>query len=305
MDGRLQLNISAYHNEYEGLQLSKIIRRSSVNENADATIKGIEAEFTFFVTNTLMIDGFIADTDATIDEFSSVDPLNPTAATQILPLPSGATGFISDFAPAVNPGWGALAAECNPAVFVGLAPLTAQTGNCKLAIGAITPALAALVKYQPTNNGYVYKSFGPLCTEPFFGLDSTTLPCPATDGVAQDLSGNKIPGQADLNWRLGITKFIDTASGTWTARADYSYRGETFSDTFNNAKGAVDDYKQLDLSLRYTPASDDWYVGAYVRNAEDTDHVYGYYATDPTVGGFQNGVALDPKIVGINFGMNF
>ena len=305
MDGRLQLNISAYHNEYEGLQLSKIVRRSSVNENADATIKGIEAEFTFFVTNTLMIDGFIADTDATIDEFSSVDPLNPTAATQILPLPAGATGFISDFAPAVNPGWGALAAECNPAVFVGLAPLTAQTGNCKLAIGAITPSLAALVKYQPTNNGYVYKSFGPLCTEPFFGLNSTTLPCPATDGVAQDLSGNKIPGQADLNWRLGITKFIDTASGTWTARADYSYRGETFSDTFNNARGAVDDYKQLDLSLRYTPASDDWYVGAYVRNAEDTDHVYGYYSTDPTVGGFQNGVALDPKIVGINFGMNF
>ena len=61
----------------------------------------------------------------------------------------------------------------------------------------------------------------------------------------------------------------------------------------------------LDLSLRYTPASDDWYVGAYVRNAEDYDHVLCLLSTDPTVGGFQNGVALDPKICGINFGMNF
>ncbi len=49
MDGSLQLNISAYHNDYEGLQLSQIVRRASINENADATIKGIEAEFTFLL----------------------------------------------------------------------------------------------------------------------------------------------------------------------------------------------------------------------------------------------------------------
>ena len=61
--------------------ISKIVRRSSINENADATIKGVEAEFTFFVTNTLMLDGFYAWTDATIDSFLTVDPLNPNGAT--------------------------------------------------------------------------------------------------------------------------------------------------------------------------------------------------------------------------------
>ena len=187
-------------------------------------------------------------------------------------------------------------------VFVGQA---APSASCSLGLAASNPLLGALVKYQPTDTGTVFKSFGPLCTQPFYGLDSTTLPCPATDGVVQDLSGNKMPGSADLNWRLGITKFIDTASGTWTARADYSYRGDTESDTFNRKRGHVEDYTQLDLSLRYTPASEAWYVGAYVRNATDEDHIYAYYSTDPTVGGFQNGVALDPKIMGINFGMNF
>ena len=305
MDGRLQLNLSAYHNELEGLQLSKIVRRSSLNENADATITGVEAEFTFFATNTIMIDGFVAHTDATIDKFASVDPLNPGAATQILPYAPGATGFISDFGPTVNPGWGALAATCNPLVFVGQAELVDQPADCKLAVGAVTPALAALVKYTNTDTGVLFKSFGPLCTEAFYGLDSTTLPCPVTDGTEQDLSGNKLPGSAELNYRLGVTKFFDTAAGTWTARADYSYRGDTESDTFNRKIGHVDAYSQVDVSVRYQPNDGDWYVGAYIRNLRDDDHIYAYYATDPTVGGFSNGVAIDPKIMGINFGMNF
>ena len=294
MDGRLQLNLSAYHNELEGLQLSKIVRRSSVNENADATITGVEAEFTFFVTNTVMIDGFVAQTDATIDEFASVDPINPGAATQILPLAPGATGFLGDFAP--------LAATCDPLVFLGQA---APSATCGLGLAASNARLAALVKYANTDTGPVFKSFGPLCTQPFFGLDSTTLPCPATNGVEQDLSGNKLPGSADLNYRLGVTKFFDTTAGTWTARADYSYRGDTESDTFNRKIGHVDAYSQVDVSMRYQPNDGDWYVGAYIRNLRDDDHIYGYYATDPTVGGFSNGVAIDPKIMGINFGMNF
>ena len=294
MDGRLQLNLSAYHNELEGLQLSKIVRRSSINENADATITGVEAEFTFFVTNTLMIDGFVAQTDATIDEFSSVDPINPGAATQILPYAPGATGFLGDFAP--------LAATCDPLVFLGQA---APSATCGLGLAASNAQLAALVKYANTDTGLVFKSFGPLCTQPFFGLDSTTLPCPVTDGVEQDLSGNKLPGSADLNYRLGVTKFVDTTAGTWTARADYSYRGDTESDTFNRKIGHVDAYSQVDVSLRYQPNDGNWFVGAYIRNLRDDDHVYAYYATDPTVGGFSNGVAIDPKIMGINFGMNF
>ena len=293
LDGRLQLNLSAYHNELEGLQLSKIVRRSSINENADATITGVEAEFTFFVTNTVMIDGFVAQTDATIDEFSSVDPINPGAATQILPYAPGATGFLGDFAP--------LAATCDPLVFLMLA---APSATCGLGLAASNPRLAALVKYVNTDTGLLFKSFGPLCTQPFFGLNDS-LPCPVTDGVEQDLSGNKLPGSADLNYRLGVTKFVDTSAGTWTARADYSYRGDTESDTFNRKIGHVDAYSQVDVSLRYQPNDGNWFVGAYIRNLRDDDHVYAYYATDPTVGGFSNGVAIDPKIMGINFGMNF
>ena len=294
MDGRLQLNVSAYQNEITGLQLSKIVRRSSINENADATIKGVEAEFTFFVTNTLMLDGFYAWTDATIDSFLTVDPLNPGGATKILPYLPGQTGFFSDFAP--------LAATCDPLVLIGQAVPSAQ---CLLGLTASNPQLGALVKYKNTDAGLIFSSFGSLCTQPYFGLDSTTLPCPVTDGVEQDLSGNRLPGSAEDNYRLGLTKFFDRPGGTFALRVDYSFRGDNYSDTYNRTRDYIEEYDVVDLSLNYTPNNGDWYVGAYVRNLSDSDHIYAKYNTDPTIGGFANGVALDPKIMGINFGINF
>ena len=36
----------------------KLLNRASLNDNADATIEGVEAEFTFFLSSTIMIDGF-------------------------------------------------------------------------------------------------------------------------------------------------------------------------------------------------------------------------------------------------------
>ncbi|MBT3674917.1 MAG: TonB-dependent receptor, partial [Proteobacteria bacterium] len=297
MDGALLLNVSAYANDYEGLQLSKIVNRASLNSNADATIEGIEAEFTFFLTSTIMIDGFVSKTTATVDDFQAIDPLNPNNATQTLsndllfaPIGGTATGFLKD--------WLQYSGLCSAGVVTG--------GPCQLAGAAGASALLAnLVLYQNTDAGLIFKSFGPLCTQPFFGLDATTLPCPTTDGVAQDLSGNSLPGNAELNWRLGITKFIDTKKGTWTLRADHSYRDDYYSTVYNRAREYVEDVSLTDLSVKYTPASEEWYVGAYVRNLGDKDHVYGYYSTDVTVGGFQNGVAIDPKIWGINFGRNF
>ncbi len=72
-----------------------------------------------------MIDGFVSKTTATVDDFQAIDPLNPNAATKTLPLPAGATGFLSDFKP--------LAATCNPLVFLGQA---APSASCSLGLAA-------------------------------------------------------------------------------------------------------------------------------------------------------------------------
>ena len=299
LDGRLQINSSIYMNDYDGLQVSKIVRRGSVNENAEAEIKGFETEFQFFLSDKWLLDGYYAYTDAEFTKFASVDPLNPTAATRYLdnqsifdPIGGTATGMLSDFL------------QFGPACAAGLAP----AATCALVAALSAPGaelLNALVKYQLTDTGILYKSFGPVCTVPFFGLDSDTLPCPPTDGVVQDLAGNKLPLSAEKNWRLGLSRFIDTANGTWVARLDYTYRDEVYSDNFNREFDKVPELDYVDFSLRFTSKDESWYAGVYARNLTDEDHVYAFYRTDPTVGGFANGVAIDPKIVGINFGINF
>ena len=108
-------------------------------------------------------------------------------------------------------------------------------------------------------------------------LTSTTLPCPVTDGVEQDLSGNRLPGSAEDNYRLGLTKFFDTTGGTYALRVDYSYRGDTYSDTFNEKETTLRIMIVVDLSLTYNPNDADWYVSAYIRNLSDSDHIYAKY----------------------------
>ena len=122
---------------------------------------------------------------------------------------------------------------------------------------------------------------------------------------ASHCSSDKRVGSFRPAWYLGITKFIDTQKGTWALRLDHSYRDDYYSSIYNRAREYIEDVSLTDISIKYTPASEEWYVGAYVRNLGDEDHTYAYYATDVTVGGFQNGVAIDPKIMGINFGRNF
>ena len=174
----------------------------------------------------------------------------------VLPYgPGRPNRFLSDFAP--------LAATCNPLVLIGQAAPSAQ---CALGLAASNAQLGALVKYRNTDAGLMVFSFGSLCTQPYFGLDSTTLPCPTDDGVVQDLSGNRLPGSAEDNYRLGLTKFFDRPGGTFALRVDYSFRGDNYSDTYNRKRDYIEEYDVVDLSLNYTPNDGDWYVGAYVRN---------------------------------------
>ena len=43
-DNTLIANLTAFYYDYQGLQVSKIIARTSVNENIDAEMQGLEVE---------------------------------------------------------------------------------------------------------------------------------------------------------------------------------------------------------------------------------------------------------------------
>ena len=55
-DGRAQANLTYFFYDYKGLQTSKIVDRTSVNENIDARLQGLEFEFIGYASEALRFD---------------------------------------------------------------------------------------------------------------------------------------------------------------------------------------------------------------------------------------------------------
>lgn len=72
------VNAAAFLYQYDGLQVSKIVNRTSVNENIDADIWGAELEAGFAFQNGVSLDFNLAHLRSEIGAASSIDPRDPT-----------------------------------------------------------------------------------------------------------------------------------------------------------------------------------------------------------------------------------
>ena len=82
LDGQLILNGSAFVYDYTGLQVTRIRNNSSINENIDADISGIELEWTWQPANlqNLGIDGSFSWLNTELGDVASVDVTNKGAS---------------------------------------------------------------------------------------------------------------------------------------------------------------------------------------------------------------------------------
>ena len=78
MDGSLLLNLTGFHYDYKGYQVSKIVNRTSINENIDAKIKGLELESIWTPIRALRFNAAIGYLDTSIGNSQSIDVFNRT-----------------------------------------------------------------------------------------------------------------------------------------------------------------------------------------------------------------------------------
>jgi hypothetical protein len=76
----------------------------------------------------------------------------------------------------------------------------------------------------------VFKSAGFVCLALAAPLNG--LPC-TNDGVAQDVSGGRVPAQADLSYTLALTQSIDLPNSTIDVRLSRKYVGQMYGDIWN------------------------------------------------------------------------
>ncbi len=81
LDSTLQLNLAGFYYDYSDLQLWTNIEELTLMTNAaEASIKGVEVEWIYLVTNALKVDGSVAYLDAEYDEYFAADSHYPGSA---------------------------------------------------------------------------------------------------------------------------------------------------------------------------------------------------------------------------------
>jgi outer membrane receptor protein involved in Fe transport len=271
-DGAMQANFTYFFYDYEGLQTSKIIDRTSVNENIDAEIRGLEVELNWFPVDNLRLDGFFSWLDTEITSGSSLDPSDPTAGNPgFVPLKNtGADVFVAPTAAFGDPNYSFDQSQCGRN---GLECATIFTANPSSAAGGA-------------------------------GLDTPTTQVPI--GIAKDVSGNQLPGSPEFSVKLGVQYSFMFGNGLeFVPRLDYYWQDDFYYRIYNAPQDEIEAWEVWNASATLYGRDGSWYVEGFVKNLTDDDYITGGYFTDYSSANFTNVFVLEPRTYGLTLGARF
>ena len=308
-DGALQLNLTAFYYKYKGLQLSKIVARTAVNENIDADIYGAEVEAVIRPDPDWMINmGFsYLHTKVKGDTFNS-DPRDfgggrsdaviiqdiTNASNCAVASTSGNAAGVNAFVNTIN---GAINAGLVPGLApgAGLQPTTAFPADGGIAsTGAfgICAVLDAAAQGAFAGAGVVPAAFG--------GIEYFSA------GVPKNIRGNQLPQAPQLKFSTGVQYTMNFDNGmSLVPRVDLAYTGESFGSIFNGNVNRIKGYAQANAQIQLNGTDDRWYVRGFVQNIFDSNSETGLYVTDQSSGLYTNIFSLEPRRYGIGAGFKF
>jgi outer membrane receptor protein involved in Fe transport len=300
--GAFVLNATAFYYKYKGLQLSRIVARTSVNDNVDADIYGLELESIIRPDDRLAINmGFsYLHTKVTEDKLlgNPRDPSGGRADAVIIKditngsncavgSTSGSVAGVNNFVNTVN---GAINAGTVPGLTAGaglqptasFGPDSGLTANGAFSICGVLSALAPV--------------FGPA----FGGVEVFNA------GIPVNLKGNKLPQAPNYKWNVGVQHTTTFGNGmSFVPRLDVIYVGDSYGNIFNGRINKIKGYSQINAQVQLNGADDKWFVRAFVQNLANSNAVTGLYVTDQSSGLFTNIFTLDPRRYGIAAGFKF
>ena len=98
----LQANLTAFWYDYTDMQVSKIVNRTSFNENTDATIWGFEGEFLFAPTANWLFNANFAYLNTEVKDFATIDTRDPTNGLYDVATATGDVTLVKDIGTASN-----------------------------------------------------------------------------------------------------------------------------------------------------------------------------------------------------------
>ncbi|MCU6453518.1 TonB-dependent receptor [Sphingomonas sp. A2-49] len=305
-NGTLRLNLTGFYYRYKGLQLSRIVARTAVNDNVDAHIYGVEAEAIISPTPALVanINFSYLKTEVANDKFLA-NPRDPSGGRSdaviikditnasncaVVPTTAGNVAGVNTLVGAFNSGAGLRAPTAIPG--------TTTTGAFSICgtPGGTSASLTSLIANPPATLRALFATpTGPL---PFTVLGS---------GVAVNIAGNRLPQAPTFKASVGMQYTLDMGASGWTVvpRADLNYTGNSYGSIFNGNIDRIPGYEVVNAQVQVNAPGDRLYVRAFVQNLTRNDAVTGQYVTDQSSGLFTNIFTIEPRRYGLAAGFRF
>jgi outer membrane receptor protein involved in Fe transport len=306
--GALTLNLTGFYYQYKDLQLSRIVNRTSVNDNVSANIWGIEAEaivrpsrhvtvnMNFSYLNTeVSSDKFLANprdfgagrTDAVI--IKDITNASNCAVASTSGNAAGVNAFVNTVNSLINSGaFAALGVQGG----AGLRPTTAFPAgggiNSTGAFSLCSVLGAAASGGVPGLNPAV---FGGISYHPA--------------GILSNIRGNSLPGAPDFKFSAGVQYEAPIGNMSLTPRLDVTMTGESSGNIFGGPINSIDAFWQMNAQIQLDGPDKKWFVRAFIQNVLDDNPVTGLYVTDQSSGLFTNIFTLEPRRFGVAAGFKF
>jgi outer membrane receptor protein involved in Fe transport len=301
LDGALTFNGSAFYYDYKDYQISRIVDRTSINDNFDATVRGAEIEATYEPLPRLRFNfagGYektrLADGSKSVDLIDRADLANHPDWMVVKPFPTQASNCILPVsvvqAMLLQFGYNSpngVPTACGNAYVAHLDPVTNQT-------------------YQyGVDNGLYPMTVGGGPTMSYSGFDPATAPNNG-QGFDKDLSGNELPNAPPFTISAGAQYSMPlTTDWAGTLRADYYWQDYSWARVFNDRPyDRLRGYTNVNLTLILTSQSG-WQVMLYDKNVFNTTAITGTFLNSDDSGLTTNVFLTDPKLIGVRVTKNW
>ncbi len=301
-DGALTLNFDAFYYNYENYQISRIVDRTSINDNFDAHVKGAEIETTWEPVAGLRFnfaggweDTAVAKGEKSVDLMDRTDAANHPDWIVVKP-------WVTQASNCILPKY-VIATELT--YFSGVPDSGAVNQACTLSYGAhLDPVTGLPYTPNPTqiyfNRGYVNLDLGG-----YPGFDPAAAPNNG-EGFDKDLSGNKLPNAPPFTVSFGA-QYTVPLSTDWagTLRGDYYWQDYSWARIFNdNPYDRLRGYTNVNLTIILTNQNG-WQVMLYDKNIFNTTAITGDFLNSDDSGLTTNVFLTDPKLIGIRVTKNW
>ncbi|HEV2563229.1 MAG TPA: TonB-dependent receptor [Rhizomicrobium sp.] len=317
LDGGLTLNGDVFFYDYKNYQISRIVDRTSINDNFNAKVKGAELEAMWEPVPGLKFNFAGGYEDTRVDNGQSSVDLIDRADMADHPGWMVVKPFVTQASNCVIPTYVVVemlkTTDSQGYTYTGINGICANAYN----LGEDPLTLQTYTAYPGVAQGYSvpdYPGFDPLAGTPgrpytgqntYNGVDYGPAPNNG-QGFAKNLSGNQLPNAPHFTTSLSADYTIPV-SENWAAtlHSDFYWQSQSFARVFNDRPyDKIRGYSTTNLALILTSA-DGWQAMGYVKNVFDATAITGDFLNSDDSGLTTNVFLTDPRLYGVRITKNW